>query len=250
MTSSSEDLIDLGPWAVHPVALALTPLDRADERGSKQSHGGAPPGQQPRVEMPRSTFACVDLSTLATHPAIDDVVRAELAIGLPFRLVRFPFALWPPATGRVSEARFTVQLLGDGPTGPYVHSIFPQRLQVDGDELTTDVAIEPKLSIGSASASAGRLGRKIVVRHAKSTTVGFWSETGAEWVVRPPGEDDGLEGTWEFLVVVRWAGVAQPLSVALGASATVSTGRGLPWRTKRVERSYGPVALTGCVPIA
>jgi hypothetical protein len=252
VTTSEEDLIDLGSWTAQSVEYALTPFEPGDVRHQEPSQPEPPSQQQPRVAMPASTFDCVRLEALADHPAIDALVRTQLAAGAPFRLIRFPFSLRPPAIGRVIEARFTVRLLGGNGAIPRVHSIFPLRLQVEGDERTTEAAIEPTLEIGTAvQIGTGRLGRKIVARHARSTTVGFWSEDGAEWVVRPPADDDQLEGTWEFLVVVRWTSEVRPLQVALGASAVVAADRRLmPWRTKRVERVYGPIELTGCVSIA
>jgi hypothetical protein len=202
--------------------------------------------------MPESTFDCVRLDALIDHPAIDAVVRAELADGVPFRLIRFPFSLRPSPAGRVIEGRFTVQVLGEQGAIPRVHSIFPERLRVEGDEYTTEAAIEPKLAIGSViDIGSARLGRTIVSRHARSVIVGFWSENGAEWVVRPLAEGEQLEGTWEFLVVTRWPHTVLPLRVVLAASATVaSEHRMTPWRTKRAEREYGPTELTGCVSIA
>ena len=252
MTSSREDLIDLGSWATQSVQYSLPPAEAGDVRGPDPRQPELSPEQQPRVAMPESTFDCVRLDVLADHPAIDAMVRAELTAGVPFRLVRFPFSLWPPAAGRVTEARFNVRLLAGNGAVPRVHSIFPERLQVEGDERTMEVAIEPKLAIGSViDIGAARLGRKIVAHHARSIIVGFWSETGAEWAVRPPAEDEQLEGTWEFLVVVRWPSQVLPLRVGLGVSATVMTDRRLTsWRTKLIERIYGPIELTGCLSIA
>jgi hypothetical protein len=251
MTTSQEDLIDLGPWEAGE-AEYLTMAEAGDVRGPVDGLADVPADQLPRVRMPESGFSCVRLDQLVDHPAIDPLVRAELSAGVPFRLIRFPFSLQPPAAGRLTEGRFTVRILPDDAGSPQVHSVYPERLRVEGDEHTTEASIEPKLAIGSViDIGTVHLGRKIVSRHARSVIVGFWSEGGAEWVVRPLAESEQLEGTWEFLMVARWPREIAPIHVLLGASATVTTGPSLTsWRTKRVERVLGPIELAGCLPIA
>jgi hypothetical protein len=152
----------------------------------------------------------------------------------------------------VAVARFTVQVAGEEESSPRVHSIYPERLEVEGDEDTIEAAIEPQLRIGAAvDVRAGRLGRKIVSRQARSITVGFWSQDGAEWLLKPPAEDGALQGTWEFFVVLRWSQRVLPFRVILGASAVIARRGNLgSWRTRKIERSYGPIELTGCQSIA
>jgi hypothetical protein len=253
VTTSPADRIDLGPWTAREVQYSLAPADQGDQRAPGDAAPDLPADQLPQVSMPESAFDCVRLDALADHPAVDAVVRAELADGVPFRLIRFPFSLRAPVSGRLVEGRFTVQLRGETKeTTPRVHSIFPERLRVDGDESTTEAAIEPKLAIGSIiDIGSARLGRTIVSRNARSVIVGFWSENGAEWVVRPLADGEQLEGSWEFLVIARWPHLVLPLRVTLSAAALVASEHRLtPWRTRRAQREYGPTELTGCLPIA
>jgi hypothetical protein len=249
---ADDDRLELPPWASEAIEVALAPADQGAVRAADEVPIAATLEQQPRVKMPERTFDCVRLDALRDHPAIDSVVRAEVASGVPFRLVRFPFSLAGPAEGRVTVARFTVQVLDEDDSSPRIHSIYPERLEVEGDEHTTEAAIEPQLKVGAAiDVRAGRLGRKIVARHARSVIVGFWSQDGAEWMLQPPSDDGALEGTWEFFVVLRWSRRVLPFRFVLGASAVIVSTRGLgSWRTKKAERAYGPIELTGCHSIA
>ena len=246
-----DNAIDLGPWTAETVEYRLDTAEPGQVRGEGERESEPGPEHEPRVALPTSTFDCIRLDVLKDHPAVDAFVRAELEAGMPFRLLRFPFSLRAPDEGRVEEVRYAMRLLPGHDDHPRVHSIYPERLEVDR-ETTTEVALEPSLSIGSAvDVGLGRLGRTIVARQPRSTTVGFWSEHGAEWEVRPPAQREGLEGSWEFFVVVRWARDVSSLRVTLALSATVAEGRSLlSWRTRRVERSYEPLELSGCLPIA
>jgi len=83
---------------------------------------------------------------------------------VPYRLLRFTFSLRAPEEGRVEEVRYAMRLLPSDDDHPRVHSIYPERLEVDR-ETTTEMALEPSLSIGSAvDVGLGRLGRTIVAR--------------------------------------------------------------------------------------
>lgn len=93
----------------------------------------------------------------------------------------------------------------------------------------------------------GRVGRTVTARRSRAAVVGLWGELGADWALRGPDRSDpGLDGTWEFLSVVRWDGPPGRLSAAF--SATVETS-GRLWTTKRVEHAYGPYELVGCQAI-
>ena len=246
----TDDAIDFGSWDVDAVQYALEGAEEGDERGEDDGGGALAPEHQPRVALPESRFGCVQLDVLKDHPAVDSMVRAELEAGVPFRILRFPFSLQPPQKGRVDEVRYSVRLEAGGAGEPSVYSIYPQRLEVE-HETTTEAALEPTLSIGSAvDVGLGRLGRTMIARHARATTVGFWSEQGAEWLLRPPAKGgDGLEGSWEFLAVVRWVAAVAPLRVTLSVSATVAVPGGVLRRTRRVSREYEAVSLAGCIPV-
>ena len=245
-----DDPIDFGPWTTQSIEFALSAADPADERSAAVETGSFGSEYEPRISLPKSSFDCIALDYLADHPAVDAMARAELASGAIFRLLRFPLSVRPAQETKVDELRFAVRL-ADDPSGPRVHGIFPQRFTVE-QETTTEVAFEPSLSIGSAvDIGFGRVGRSVMVRQARSTMVGFWSEDGAEWVMRPPpGGGDNLEGSWECLIVIHWADGVRPLHVTLSVSATITIARTLTrWRTKRAERVYDGIELTGCISV-
>jgi hypothetical protein len=243
------DVIEFDAWHPGAVEYRLEPADPGEIRsaGGDAEADRAARGY-PTVELPRSTFDCVSLDGLQDHPAVDALVRAELGAGVPFRILRFPFSLRGPPEGSVSEIRVTVRFLEE--TAPRVHSIYPDRIEVV-DEQTSEVVLEPSLKLGDAvEVGVGRVGRKIVARQSRSLIVGYWSEHGAEWALRPP-DDSGLEGSWEFFLVARWQGPVVPLAVSLGLSAVVTSGRSaFRWRTRRLQRDYPSVPLTGCTAIA
>ncbi|MFD9030637.1 hypothetical protein ACFVZW_05660 [Streptomyces sp. NPDC059567] len=226
-------------------------LEPSDEGGGVRGPVALPDAAgRPHVELPRSVFDCISLDGLRDHPSVDPLVRAQLDAGVSFRLLRFPFSLRRPADGRVREIVFSVRLDGgDGSGPPRVHSIHPTREETH-DEVATDVALEPQLSLGSlAQVGVGRIGRTVTARRSRAAVVGLWGELGADWVLQTPNRSDsGLDGTWEFLSVVRWDGPPGRLSALLAVSATVETSRRL-WTTKRVEHAYGPYELVGCQAI-
>jgi hypothetical protein len=240
--------IELPDWQLDTVEYTLPATELTEDRAE-------PPAQlpvagstkyDPVVSLPRSTFDCVDLDRLRDHPAVDALVRAQLDDGMSFRLLRFPFSVRPAKGAKVEELRFTVQLDDvDGVGAPRVHSIFPVRLTVD-EERKTEVTLEPALKLGSVlDVRGGRIGRSVSVHQPRSTTVGFWSEHGADWLMRAPDKDPvGIEGTSEFLVIVRWTTEAR-LRVTLSFAAMVATPF-LRWGTRRFERAYPPLALAGC----
>jgi hypothetical protein len=244
--------IELSSWETNTVSFRLGPADPGEVR-SADTGQAVPLGSEhePRVELPTSSFACVRLDALKDHPAVDGVLRAEMAEGVSFRMLRFPFSLRAPEAGRVTEARYTVELTPDGAASPTVYSIYPQRLEVESDK-TTEAALEPKLSIGQAvEIGVGRVGRSVVVRQGRATTIGYWSEQGAEWELRSLGSSQGIEGTWEFLAVVRWPRDVSPLRLSISLSATVATTKPIVfWRTRRIVRNYEPISLEGCLPVA
>jgi hypothetical protein len=244
--------IELPDWTVDTVECALPATEPADQRADG-SDGTAhvPARYDPVVCLPRTTFDCVNLDALKDHPAVDPLVRAQLDQGASFRLLRFPFSLRPARGSSVNEVRFTIQLDQTDALGPpRVHSIYPLRLTVD-EERKTEVTFEPSLKLGSAlDVRGGKIGRTVTVSQARATTVGFWSEFGADWILRASDKGGAaIEGTSEFLVVVRWEHGVTPLGVTLSFSAMVGTPF-LRWGTRRVERTYAPLALTGCQPVA
>lgn len=242
--------IEFGPWADQAVEFALAAADPADERGSVGEDDFFASKYEPRISLPESIFDCIALDDLKDHPAVDTVIRAELASGAAFRLLRFPISARPAQESRIDELRFAIRLIGER-VGLRVHSIFPERLTAE-QQTTTEVALDPNLSIASSvQLGFGRVGRSVVTRQSRSTLVGFWSEDGAEWVMRsPPESNDGLQGTWEFLIVIHWPDGLDLLRAALSVSATVATRRSLSrWRTKRAERIYDGLELTGCISL-
>jgi hypothetical protein len=246
------DAIQLSAWGTDAVQYQLEPADPGEVRGA---NGDADVDDEapgfPTVALPGASFDCISLDGLQDHPAVDALMRTELAAGAPFRILRFPFSLRPPEEGSVSEVRLTVRFLDTpGTAGARVHSIYPERIEVV-DEQTSEVALEPSLKLcGAVEIGVGRVGRKIVARQSRSVIVGYWSEHGAEWALRPP-DDEGLEGSWEFFVVARWQEAVTALPISLGLSAVVISPRSaLRWRTRRLQRDYPPVALTGCAAIA
>jgi hypothetical protein len=244
--------IELSSWEADSVSFALGPADPGEVRSADS---GSPVSlrdhQEPWVALPSSTFACVSLDALKDHPAVDDLLRAEMAQGGAFRMLRFPFSMRAPEAGRVTETQYIVELIPDGEPSPTLHSIYPRRLEVEA-ETTTEAAFEPSLSIGSVvEVGVGRVGRSVVVRQGRATTIGYWSEHGATWELRPAGRNDGIEGVWEFLAVVRWPREVRPLRLSVAVSATVATVRPIVfWRTRRVVRNYAPLSLAGCLPVA
>lgn len=223
-------------------------LEPSDEGGGVRGAAPLPDrAGRPRVELPRSVFDCISLDALRDHPSVDPLVRAQLDAGVTFRILRFPFSLRRPTDGNVREIVFSVRLGGgDENVAPRVHSIHPTREETH-DEVATDVALEPQLSLGSvAQVGLGRVGRTVTTRRSRAAVVGLWGELGADWVLRASDRSGpGLDGTWEFLSVVRWDGPPGRLSAVLTLSATVETSRRL-WTTKRVEHAYGPYELVGC----
>ncbi|WP_344855165.1 hypothetical protein [Amycolatopsis ultiminotia] len=240
--------IELPDWEPDAVEYALPAADPADERDRPGGSPVAPAGHDPVVSLPRTSFDCVNLDALKEHPAVDALLRAQLDQGACFRLLRFPCSLRAAPGSRVEEFRFTVQL-GQAHTAPRVHSIFPTKVTVE-QERKTEVTLEPSLKLGPVlEAKGGKIGRTITIGRPRATAVGFWSETGADWILRAPERDPiGIEGTAEFLVIVCWDHGVAPLEVTLSCSATVRTPF-LRWGTRRVERAYEPFALTGCRPV-
>jgi hypothetical protein len=244
--------IELSSWEADTVSFTLGPAEPGEVRSVDTGEAIALGSKhEPHVALPTSSFACLRLDALKDHPAVDGLLRAEMAEGVSFRMLRFPFSLRAPQTGRVTEARYTVELAPDEKASPTVYSIYPQRLEVES-ETTTEVAFEPKLSIGSAAEiGVGRIGRSVALRHGRARTIGYWSEQGAAWEVRSLGADSGIEGTWEFLAVIRWPQDVSPLRLSVALSATVATAKPIVfWRTKRIVRNYEPVSLEGCLPVA
>ncbi|MFH9197856.1 hypothetical protein ACH4KT_10455 [Streptomyces anulatus] len=229
-------------WRPDAVHLWLEP---ADEGSGVRGPATLPAiTGRPQIELPRSVFDCISLDGLSDHPSVDPIVRAQLDAGVTFRLLRFPFSLRRPANGCVREIVFSVRLDGQEGSGPpRVHSIHPAREETH-DEVATDVALQPQLTLGSlGQVGVGRIGRTVTARRSRATVVGLWGELGADWVLQAPDRSaEGLHGTWEFLSVVRWDGPPGPLSAVLAVSATVETSRRL-WTTKRVEHAYGPFEL-------
>jgi hypothetical protein len=228
MTAVPGKEIQLPAWEFDTVEHALPAMEVTDHRGEVASQlPDALMRHDPVVCLPRSRFDCVDLDLLKDHPAIDPFVTAQVAAGMSFRLLRFPFSVRPARGSRVEELRFTVQLDRlDGVDEPTVHSVYPLRLTVD-EERKTEVAFEPALKLGSAvDVRAGRIGRTVTVTQPRATTVGYWSEDGADWLMRAPDK----------------------VRVTLSFSATVATPY-LRWGTRRFERPYPPLPISGCQPI-
>jgi hypothetical protein len=248
---ANDEPIEFGPWEVDAVSFTLGPADPGEVRSA--ASGESVPlrsKHEPRVALPASTFGCVTLDALKDHPAIDDLLRAEMAEGASFRMLRFPLSLRGPEIGRITEARYAVRLTSDDTVGPTVRDIYPRRLEGAESEITTKVAFEPKLSIGKlVDFGGGTIGRSVVIRQARAMIIGFWSESGAEWELRSPDSDEGIEGVWEFLVVVRWPRAVAPLRLSVAVSAVVATARSTRfWRTRQIERNYEAVSLEGCIP--
>jgi len=243
--------IELGPWEADTVSFMLGPADPGEVRSVDSGEAVLLGSKhEPRVALPSSTFACVRLDALKDHPAVDGFLRAQMAEGASFRMLRFPFSLRAPESGRVTEVRYTVLLTSDDGTRPTVHSIYPQRVEIES-ESNTEAAFEPKLKIGSVvEIGVGRIGRSVVVRHGRATIIGYRSEQGAEWELRSPGASEGIEGVWEFLAVVRWPRDVATLRLSVAVSAMVATARPiLFWRTRRIERYYESISLEGCLPV-
>jgi hypothetical protein len=242
--------IDFGSWTARSVEFTLAAADQADERSAAVEGSISAAEHEPRISLPESAFDCIALDDLKDHPAVDAIIRAELAAGAAFRLLRFPISVRPAESTRVDELRFAVRL-PDEAAGLRVHSIFPERLTTE-QETTAEIALDPNLSIASSvHIGFGRVGRSVVTRQSRSTLIGFWSEDGAAWVMRPPPRDnDGLQGSWECLILIRWPDGVELLRVVLSVSATVATKRSLArWRTKRAERVYDGLELTGCISL-
>jgi hypothetical protein len=232
------DIIEFPSWTGDLVELQLAPLADGELRGLPAR---APADLEPVVRLPRTAVDCLTFDTLEHHPAVDSLLRELLARGAAFRLLRLPFSLRPPRRAVVEEIRFTAEVTG----AARVHNIYPLRDEVY-QQVTRELAVEPGLTIGPVELGAGRIGRKIVFRQARAATLGYWSENGADWVLRRPDpRDSGLEGTWEFALILQWPAEVTPIDLTLSVSATVSTRR-LRWLTRRAEHSYGPVHLAGC----
>jgi len=89
-----------------------------------------------------------------------------------------------------------------------------------------------------------------MVQQSRASTVGYWSDRGAEWELRTPDASGGLEGTWDFCAIVRWPGEVRALGLTVAVWAQVALRHPiLFWRTRRIERHYEPISLDGCIPI-
>ncbi|MEV8457366.1 hypothetical protein AB0467_02500 [Streptomyces sp. NPDC052095] len=210
-----------------------------------------PSGHAPRIALPRTLVDCITLDSLRDHPSVDPFVLAQLDAGASFRILRFPFSLRQAAGGTVRELSFSVRLDSacERTAPPRVHSIHPVR-EENRDTVVRETALSPTLSIGSAvDIGVGRVGRTVTAQRSRALVVGFWSEDGADWILRAPDDRGaGLDGTWEFLTVVRWDGPAARLRAELSVTARLNVRRQLR-RTRRIEHVYGPFELTGCQDI-
>jgi hypothetical protein len=226
------------------IEFTLPVAEERSERGDIISHDRA--AFEPRVRLPRDGFDCVSLEALKDHPIIDTVLRAELERGAPFRLLRFPFSIAPPAQAIVTEVHVGIGFHKDGrAAGPRVHAIYPMRVETD-HQVTTEVALQPSLKLGDvAELGAGRIGRSVTVSQGRASVVGLWAERGADWVLRAAGDPAGVEGTWEFVMVVRWDRPADALTASLAVSASLAASQFL-WRTRRVEHRFAAIQLAGC----
>lgn len=248
---TAEEVIRLGSWSDDAVEYALEPTEPGYIRSPSHVEDALlSPRCEPRIALPTSAFDCIALDALRDHPAVQPLIRAELDRGVPFRMLRFPLALHKPQSGRITEARYIMTLRAANHNPARVHSIFPERIVVQR-ESNSEISIEPTLKIGGAlEISGARLGRKIVTQQARSAIVGYWSESGAEWSIRALEDSEGLDGTWDFLAVVRWRKAVTPLRVNLALSATITMPRpAAVWHSRRIERSYDAVQITGCTPI-
>jgi hypothetical protein len=244
---AANEVISFGPWAPDSVIYQLEPAEAGQVRSPAHQGLQISAANLPRVALPRKAFDCVNLDTLKDHPAVSPLVVADMSAGAVFRLLRFPLSLQKPQAGYIDEARFTVSF-DEKSRRARVHSIFPTRIDVEKDQ-TTEVAIQPTLKLGAlADVEIGRVGRSVAVRQSQAVTIGFWNENGADWIMRAPGRNFGLEGSWEFLVVARWEKKISPLQIQVGLTATVGTSSFL-WRTKRLEHQYEPIHLQGCISI-
>jgi hypothetical protein len=116
-------------------------------------------------------------------------------------------------------------------------------------ETTRELSFSPGLTLGPLQLGTGRIGRTVVLQLATAVTVGYWGEKGAGWILRRPnGQAPGLEGTWEFALILRWPAEISPVRLTVNASAVVSTPH-LRWLTRRAEHDYGPFKLRGCKPV-
>lgn len=249
---TAEEVIRLGAWSGDAVEYILQPADSGPVRSPRgASDSPLPPDCEPRIAIPASGFDCIALDSLRDHPAVQPLIRAELDCGVPFRMLRFPLALHKPQHGRITEARYAMTLQAAKNNPARVHSIFPERIVVQR-ESNSEISIEPTLKIASVlEISGARLGRRIAIQQARSTTVGYWSETGAEWSLRALDDSEGLDGTWDFLAIVRWQKAVTPLRVNLALSATIASLRPATiWRARRIERNYDPVNISGCTSIS
>ncbi|MBR7834458.1 hypothetical protein KDL01_14380 [Actinospica durhamensis] len=237
------DPLTFGPWAQDAVELPLPIQPLTDQRGKPVPRSSEPAA--PIVHLPKSFLDCLSLDTLEHHPAVDPAVRARLAQGERFRLLRLPFSVRAAGEGVVEELRLILEV--DAP--PVVHSIFPVREEITAQS-TRELSFGPALTLGPVQLGAGRVGRTVVLELATAVTLGYWAENGADWVLRRPGpEFAGLEGTWEFAAILRWPKEVRPVRIALSASAIVSSHR-LRWFTARVQHDYGPVRLRSCKSVA
>ena len=189
-----EEVIRLSSWSRDAEEYILEPADLGQVRSAAEPPGKAlSPECEPRVALPASAFDFVALEAIRDHPAIHPLVRAELDLGVPFRVLRFPLALHSPERCRIAEAIYTVSLRSGGRRVPRVHSIFPERIEVH-QEISAEISIEPTLKLGGAlEIGACRIGRKIIAQQARSTIVGYWSEAGAECRSGPPIAMKGLK---------------------------------------------------------
>jgi hypothetical protein len=224
------------------VALTLALKDTGAQRSPAQAGSDM---LAPQVSLPRSGFDCLTLDNLLDHPVLDPITRKQLLEGAAFRLIRIPCSFLPADGTRIDSARFGVAL-EDRSGKARVHSIFPQRAEFQRGT-TSEVALEPKLTIGQTFELSGvRVGRSIRTEYAESSVTGIWSERGADWLLKSPS-DEGLCGTWDFLLVIRWSGAASTVHVEASVDASVSSvKRDLLFRTKKAQYNYRAFDFSAC----
>ena len=246
-----EKSISFEAWADNPVEYLLDFREREFEGDRALTdilteHEISPP----RVALPSRGLDCLTLDNLKDHPIVDVLTRKQMDDGVPFRLVRVPFSLMPSDKTRITKARLNLRLENSEKMGARIHSIYPMKVEV-GKEVSSEIALDPKLSFaGSFEISAGRIVKNFKVQQSQSLITGFWGEDGADWILKPFSDDDGLEGTWDFLAIIRWLTSVKPLPISVEVEATVTpTARHLFWPTKRISHRYNAWDGRACVTL-
>ena len=176
----------------------------------------------PRLLLPRSGLDCLTLDGLRDLPIIDSIIRKQLDEGALFRLLRFPCSLMPQEKTQIAKARVTLRLEEQNRGQAHIYTIYPMKVEI-GKEVSTEIALAPGFSIGGIfEVSTGHVLKTFKVQQSQSLITGLWGEDGADWILRPVDDNQGLEGTWDFLALIRWYNSVNPLSISIEVDATVT----------------------------